>query len=104
MPGLDPTLAGCPPGCAAQVLLEAGAAVSWRNRAGQTALHWAATNGNCLAIRTLLAAGAELQEADDNGDTALHYVATSGQVREAWCAAWCCGDNADLLGYIFWVR
>ena len=49
-----------------------------RDRAGRTALHYAATNGRTAVVELLLATGAELNAEDDNKVRPLHTAAYAG--------------------------
>jgi palmitoyltransferase ZDHHC13/17 len=53
-----------------------------RDDQGHTALHWAALNGNELAMRTLVECGAEVDAVGDDeiGQTPMHWAASCGEV------------------------
>ena len=59
-------------------LLEKNANVRSRNQHGNTALHLAASRGNCEIIEILIKNGAKVKSTDDSGNTALHEAAASG--------------------------
>lgn len=69
-----------------RLLLSAGADVARRDRAGRTALHYAAGAGR-LAVELLLAAGADVNAVGDGGVTPLHEAIVRGNVSaiEALC-------------------
>ena len=60
---------------AAATLLDA------RTNTGSTALHYAAANGQDLAVEALLAAGAQVSAFNSTGTTALHEAAYHGKTR-----------------------
>jgi ankyrin repeat protein len=47
------------------------------DRAGRTALHYAAGNADCKEVRRLLDLGMDVAAADDDGFTPLHFAAQS---------------------------
>lgn len=79
----------------AAVLLAAGAAVDGLDRTGQTALFYAAMNGNVPMIEALLRAGANVNARSDSGGTALMEAASNGQ-PEAVRALLAAGADAKL--------
>ncbi|MBO7412014.1 MAG: SUMF1/EgtB/PvdO family nonheme iron enzyme, partial [Ottowia sp.] len=79
----------------AAVLLAAGAAVDGLDRTGQTALFYAAMNGNVPMIEALLRAGAAVNARSDSGGTALIEAASNGQ-PEAVRALLAAGADAKL--------
>ena len=56
----------------AQLLLDNGANINTANTAGNTALHYAASNGYADVAQLLLAKGANINAANTAGNTALH--------------------------------
>lgn len=53
--------------------------VNSMNRYGNTALHFAAKNGNIATIEALIAQGANVNALNNDGSTALHWAAYRGQ-------------------------
>lgn len=63
---------------AVAALIASGADVNEQGRQGDTALHWAAFNGNIEIVRTLVDAGANVNDPLANGNTPLHLAAFKG--------------------------
>ena len=51
-----------------------------RSRAGQTALHYGATNGHADVVRVLLRRGVDISIRDANGNTAFDLARLCGHV------------------------
>lgn len=60
-------------------LLKAGANIDHRSCLGQTALSWAAANGQWEAISSLLFHGADIEAKSNNGQSPLSWAAMYGQ-------------------------
>jgi len=72
-------------GAAAQImtlLLDAGADVQYRNKLGQTALHWAARGNHLQCIRELLSRGADPTALSEDGRCALHFAAANAKYHD----------------------
>jgi Ca2+/Na+ antiporter len=65
---------------AVEILLKSGHGVDMQNKAGQTALHIAATVGSIEAAQLLLSKGAKVDLVDGKGQTALMISAAKGQL------------------------
>ncbi|CAM9297125.1 unnamed protein product, partial [Sphacelaria rigidula] len=65
-------------GAHARYLLDAGAQTEDTDRAGRTALHWAAARGNTDVVHALLEAGANINARDGAGSSPLHCAARAG--------------------------
>lgn len=63
----------------AQLLVDAGAEVDWRDRDGITALGWTAIANNLPVARLLLGLGADTNNVDGNGDTFTTLCVTNNQ-------------------------
>ena len=63
---------------AVAALIASGADVDAQGRQGDTALHWAAFNGNSEIVRALIDAGANVNDPLANGNTPLHLAAFKG--------------------------
>lgn len=59
----------------AKLLMQAGAKVKSKDRAGDTPLHIAASKGHMQMVSDLLAHGASMKAKNNNGNTALHHAA-----------------------------
>lgn len=64
-------------------LLEAGADVNTRSKAGMTALHWALFSNSAGVAALLLEHGADVNARDNHGRTPLHFAAEHGDDRFA---------------------
>ena len=65
-----------------QYLIDKGASVSAKGRAGGTALHWAAWRGSDSAVRVLLDNGADVEARSDDEGTPLFWLGRAS--KEAW--------------------
>ncbi len=61
-----------------KAVIEAGAAVNWRDSIGETALFGACGWGRIEVVAYLLAKGAEVNIQDKDGTTPLHWAASHG--------------------------
>ena len=72
------------------VVLFAGADVNSTDSQGNTALHWAVTNGNVECVKLLIQAGADVNIADDESNTVLIKAGTLAGVdptkRQSACS------------------
>ena len=64
-------------------LLDGGAPIDGRNRAGQSVLHLALDQGHTAVVELLLARGASITARDKMGNTPLHVVAELGDSKLA---------------------
>lgn len=67
----------------AEVLLDHGAQLTWRDDLGRTALHKAAEHGHDAVVELLLKHDAEIEDVDEMGETALMKAAKNGQIEVA---------------------
>ena len=58
----------------AQILLERGAAIGYRDDCGRTSLHWAVKEGKIEVARLLLEHGADVNAHDNSGQTPSQYT------------------------------
>jgi ankyrin repeat protein len=59
-------------------LIRKGADVNAKNAKGETAMHFAASNGDLGVLKELLEAGAEVDIKSSIGQTPLFWAATAG--------------------------
>lgn len=71
---------------ALHVLLASGLDPNATTRNGDTALHWAAFNGDYDLAEALLGAGANVNAVGDVGNTPLHVAAAAGHPKVRACA------------------
>lgn len=62
-----------------QRLLKNGVDIEAKNYYGDTALHFAATNGKSDVVQLLLKSGAQIEATNGSGATALHHAAMNGE-------------------------
>ena len=72
-------------------LVDSGAGVDVADRAGKTALMWAAQHGRPAMVKALLRRGADAKRRDAKGRTALHYCTASHKRR---------GDSQKCARYL----
>jgi hypothetical protein len=63
-----------------KMLLDAGCDVNAKEMRGQTAMHWAAAEGNVIMVQFLQRHGADIYAKDDRQKTPLHRAAKYGHV------------------------
>lgn len=61
-----------------KALLAKGTSTAWKNKLGQSAVHWAAGHGHVESLRALLDSKAEVNALTSKNWTPLHYASYNG--------------------------